>query len=64
MTQFALRWILMFEAVSCAIPGARNAAQAEENARASELRPLSDQVMRRLRRLYDDRIRESVHQYW
>ena len=28
MAQFALRWILMFEAVSTAIPGAKNAQQA------------------------------------
>ena len=31
LTQFALRWILMFDAVTCAIPGAKTPAQAEEN---------------------------------
>nr|HMQ52827.1 aldo/keto reductase [Anaerolineae bacterium] len=46
MAQFALGWILMFEAVSCAIPGARNRQQAVDNAVASELPPLSNEVMR------------------
>ena len=32
LTQLALRWILMFDGVTCAIPGARTAAQARENA--------------------------------
>ena len=37
LAQFALRWILMFDAVTCAIPGARTAAQARENAAAADL---------------------------
>ena len=36
LAQWALRWILMFDAVTCAIPGARNPRQVEENARAAE----------------------------
>ena len=31
MPQFALRWILMHDAVSCTIPGAKNPKQAEDN---------------------------------
>ena len=31
LTELALRWILMFAAVSCVIPGARNPDQAEAN---------------------------------
>ena len=64
MTQFALRWILMFDAVSCAIPGAKNATQAEENIKAGDLPPLSQEIMRAVKELYDRRIREAVHQYW
>ena len=37
LAQLALRWILMFDAVSCAIPGAKNARQARENAAAAAL---------------------------
>ncbi len=64
MAQFALRWILMFDAVSCVIPGAKNAKQAEENVRAGQMPPLSDEVMRKVKEIYDRRIREAVHQYW
>lgn len=64
MVQFALRWILMFEAVSCAIPGAKRAAQAEENVAAADLPPLSPETMDRVRSVYDRHIRELVHHYW
>lgn len=64
MAQFALRWILMFEAVSCAIPGAKNAQQARDNILAAELPPLSDEVMSRIKALYDDKIKGLVHQRW
>ena len=37
MAQLALRWILMFEAITVVIPGARNAEQARANAAASRL---------------------------
>ena len=64
MAQFALRWITMFEAVSCAIPGAKNPRQAEDNARASDLPALSPDTMSAVRALYDERIRPLVHHYW
>jgi aryl-alcohol dehydrogenase-like predicted oxidoreductase len=64
LAQLALRWILMFEAVTCAIPGAKRPAQVEENVRASDLAPLSDAQMAKVRELYDSRIRELVHQRW
>jgi aryl-alcohol dehydrogenase-like predicted oxidoreductase len=64
MAQFALRWILMNEAVSCAIPGAKTPAQAEDNVRAADLPPLSDATMAKVREIYDRRIRELVHHYW
>jgi aryl-alcohol dehydrogenase-like predicted oxidoreductase len=64
MTQFALRWILMFEAVTCAIPGARRPAQAEENVAAADLSPVPAETMDQVRVLYDRRIRDLVHHYW
>jgi aryl-alcohol dehydrogenase-like predicted oxidoreductase len=64
LTQFALRWILMFPAVSCAIPGAKRPAQVEENLSAADLPPLDDEIMRKLKALYDQRIRPLVHHYW
>ncbi len=64
MAQFALRWILMFEAVSCAIPGAKNRRQAVDNAKAAGLPPLGDEVMSRLEDIYNRQIRAQVHQRW
>jgi aryl-alcohol dehydrogenase-like predicted oxidoreductase len=64
MAQFALRWILMFDAVTCAIPGAKRPLQVEENVFASDLPPLSDETMNAVRELYETRIRPLVHHYW
>jgi aryl-alcohol dehydrogenase-like predicted oxidoreductase len=63
-TQFALRWILMFDGVTCAIPGAKRPEQAEENFSAADLPPLSDETMAAVRRIYDQFIREQVHYRW
>jgi aryl-alcohol dehydrogenase-like predicted oxidoreductase len=64
MAQFALRWILMFEAVSCTIPGAKRPSQVEDNCAASDLPPLPEETMARVRRIYDEKIRPLVHQVW
>jgi len=64
MVQFALRWILNFDAVTCAIPGAKRPSQAEENIAAADMPALSDAVMAEVRRIYDQYIRELVHHYW
>lgn len=61
---FALRWILMFPEVSCAIPGARNPQQAESNAAAADLPPLDEAQMRAVRDVYDRLIRAQVHPLW
>lgn len=60
----ALRWITMFEAVTCAIPGAKRAAQVEENVAAADLPPLSAGQMSQIQAIYDLRIRPLVHHYW
>lgn len=64
MTQFALRWILMFDAVTCAIPGGKRRSQVMENCAASDLPPISDEAMTAVRRIYDAKIRGLVHQRW
>jgi aryl-alcohol dehydrogenase-like predicted oxidoreductase len=64
LTQFALRWILMFDAVTCAIPGARRIAQVEENTAASGLPPLTAAQMAGVREVYDSLIRAQVHARW
>jgi aryl-alcohol dehydrogenase-like predicted oxidoreductase len=64
MSQFTLRWILMFDAVTCAIPGGKRPSQVADNARASDLPPLTPEVMASMRKIYDARIRPLVHQRW
>jgi aryl-alcohol dehydrogenase-like predicted oxidoreductase len=64
MSQFALRWILMFEAVSCAIPGGKRPDQVADNCRAADLGPLAPKTMAELQRVYDQRIRPLVHHRW
>jgi len=64
LTQFALRWILMFDAVTCAIPGAKRPSQVEENAAASDLPPLTEAQMKAVERIYDAHIRGLIHQRW
>ncbi len=64
MAQFALRWILMFDAVSVVIPGAKNPRQVEDNARASGLLPPTSQQIVRIREIYDTFIRPYVHHRW
>jgi aryl-alcohol dehydrogenase-like predicted oxidoreductase len=60
----ALRWILMFDKVSCIIPGASRPEQAETNAKASDLPPLNDRQMAEVRKIYVEMIHPLVHHYW
>jgi aryl-alcohol dehydrogenase-like predicted oxidoreductase len=64
LAQFALRWILMFDAVTCAIPGGKRPSQVVENCAASDLPSLSDEAMETVLRVYDEKIRRSVQSRW
>ena len=64
LVDFALRWILMFEDVTCAIPGAKRTEQVEQNVIAADLPDLSEEAMAAVSSIYDRLIRESVHHHW
>ena len=64
VAQAALRWILMFDGVTAAIPGAKNPEQARANAAAADLAPLSPATMEAVAALYAARIKPLVHQRW
>ncbi len=64
MAAFALRWILMEEAVSVVIPGAKSAAQARANAAAAGLPALSAEVMQAARDVYSRRLAPHVQHLW
>jgi len=64
MSQFALRWILMFDAVSCAIPGGKRPDQVGDNCQASAIPPLTPEAMTAIQRIYNENIRPLVHHGW
>jgi aryl-alcohol dehydrogenase-like predicted oxidoreductase len=64
MAQFALRWILMHEGVTCAIPGAKSAEQARHNAAAATMPEIDPATMRAAAVVYDELIRPHVHHHW
>jgi aryl-alcohol dehydrogenase-like predicted oxidoreductase len=64
MSQFALRWILMCDAVTCAIPGGKNPEQVADNCKASDLGSLSAETMESVRKIYNQKIKPLVHDRW
>jgi len=64
MTQFALRWILMFDAVTCAIPGGKTAQQIADNCAASDMPELTSDAMKRVTAIYAEKVAPLVHQRW
>jgi aryl-alcohol dehydrogenase-like predicted oxidoreductase len=64
LAQLALRWITMFPAVTCAIPGGKTPQQVEQNVAAGDLPPLDEATMRAVQAVYDEQIRPQVHALW
>src|SRR5271154_803431 len=64
LAQLALRWILEFPAVTCAIPGAKRPAQVVENIAAASLKPLSQPTLKKIAAIYNREIKPLVHHYW
>ncbi|MEN6392389.1 MAG: aldo/keto reductase [Anaerolineaceae bacterium] len=64
LAQMALRWILMFPEVTCAIPGGKRPSQVEENVAAADLPPLPESTMKAIDELYNQKVRPHVHHYW
>lgn len=64
MAQLALRWVLMHDAVSTVIPGAKTPAQVADNTAASDLAPLDAATMGRVAEIYNEFVRPSVHHRW
>ncbi len=60
----ALRYILMYDAVSAVIPGASTPSQIERNTRASDLPALSAEEMGIVQDIYDAEIKNPVDYLW
>jgi len=64
LAAWAVRWVLMFEAVSCVIPGASTPEQVMENEKASGLPEIPQDTMRKIAEVYEMEIKQLVHHYW
>jgi aryl-alcohol dehydrogenase-like predicted oxidoreductase len=62
--QAALAWVVQQPGVTTVIPGARNASQARSNAQAGNAGLLGADFRAGVQRIYDERIRASVHPRW
>ncbi|MBK7106277.1 MAG: hypothetical protein IPH62_13430 [Ignavibacteriae bacterium] len=63
-SQFSLKWILEFDAVTCAIPGGKNVSQVRENSVSSELPEINAKLMEKVKFVYEKFIKSEVHQKW
>ena len=64
LTAIALRWILMFDAVSTVIPGASKPEYVYDNVNATLLPPLTAEQMKAVENVYDKYIKDPVHYIW
>ncbi len=60
----ALRWILMFEEVSCVIPGASSPEQIKNNVSAIHLPPITEAQMQKVKDIYLAHFKNTIHQWW
>ena len=61
---YAIKWILMHDAVSVVIPGASQTSQVISNLRASQIPNLSEQQMNAVTEIYNQYIKDTVHNQW
>jgi aryl-alcohol dehydrogenase-like predicted oxidoreductase len=62
--QAAIAWVTQLPGVTTVIPGARNPDQARSNAAAGRAPALGEDFLAGVGRIYDERIRELVHDRW
>jgi len=60
MAQFALRWILDYEAVTTVIPGASRPEQAQSNAAVSDMPELGVDLHAKLEAFYKAEVHEHI----
>ncbi len=64
LAHYALRWILMFDAVSCIIPGASKVSQAESNVEGSTLPALTEEQISKVKEVYNKYFKQQIHHLW
>ncbi len=63
LSQLALKWILMHEAVTVVIPGATNSNEVEKNCQTSKLENIK-YIMSDIKNIYEEHIKKDVHHRW
>ena len=63
LADLALKWILMHDAVTVAIPGATNKIHVERNSSASDLKDISS-ILPKINSIYEELIKPDVHNRW
>jgi len=64
MAQFALKWILQSDAISCVIPGGKTPQQVKDNTAASLSPLLTTETMNAVKSIYEVYIKNHVHDLW
>lgn len=64
LSQYAIKWILMFPEVSVVIPGASRTSQVVSNLQSIDLPDFNEDQMQAVRKIYDEFIRDEVHDQW
>lgn len=61
---YAIRWVLMHDAVSTVIPGASSPSQVKSNSQSLQLPQFSQEQMDAVKSVYDKYFREKIHNLW
>jgi len=64
MAQWSLRWILDHPEVTTVIPGATKIEQVKSNVAASNLPPLSNEIHKKLSKVYEEKVREAIRGHY
>lgn len=64
MAQWSIRWILDHPEVTTVIPGATKVSQVQSNVAASDLPPLPKETHKKLRALYDEKIKPIIRGHY
>ena len=64
LAEVALKWILMFDAVSTVIPGASRPEQVTDNLKCQQHAAISEQQMTKVKEIYLKYFKKTIHQWW
>jgi Predicted oxidoreductases (related to aryl-alcohol dehydrogenases) len=64
LAPIALKWILMFDEISCIIPGASRPEQVGLNLQALNIPDLNKDQLKEINSIYEKKIKPLVHQRW